>query len=118
MSWRVTAVLPFVLGATLSLHAAALPLRDGERLTFRVSWAIVPGAGEIKISASQNAAASQLIVTTTTATRRLAKMLLPFEAEAKSVFDLQTGRLVSLHETSLTKGKRDQLLPRLSREPW
>ena len=83
-----------------------LPLRDGERLTFRVSWAIVPGAGEIRIAAKQDARTQQLAVTTTTATRRLAKMLLPFEAEATSVFDLQTGKLVSLRESNVTKGKR------------
>jgi hypothetical protein len=86
--------------------APAMPLQDGERLTYRVSWAIVPGAGEIKISARQDDAADRLIVTTNTATRRLARMLLPFEAESNSIFDLKTGRMLSLQETSLTKGKR------------
>ena len=86
--------------------APAMPLEDGERLTYRVSWAIVPGAGEIKISARQDDAAGRLIVTTNTATRKLARMLLPFEAESNSIFDLKTGRMLSLQETSLTKGKR------------
>lgn len=95
------------LGVASALPAtpAALPLQDGEELSYRVSWAIVPGAGEIDISARKDAAANQLIVTTRTATRRLAKLLLPFEAEASSVFDLETGKLLSLQETSVTKGK-------------
>ena len=94
--------------AAIARAAPVLPLQDGERLTFRVSWAIVPGAGEIKISARQDIAANQLVVTTNTATRKLAKMLLPFEAEAKSIFSLQTGKLLSLQEKSATKGKRSE----------
>jgi hypothetical protein len=92
-----------------SLHAH-LPVRDGERLTYRVSWAVVPGAGEIKISAHKETAAGgeRLLVTTTTATRRLARMLLPFDAESRSVFDLKTGRLISLHETSTQREKRSE----------
>lgn len=102
--WFVSAV-----ASTVGLPAApALPLQDGERLTYRVSWAIVPGAGEIRIAARQDAATNRLIVTTNTATRRLAKMLLPFEAEANSVFDLETGRLLSLHESNVTKNKRSE----------
>lgn len=83
-----------------------LPLQDGEKLTFRVSWAIVPGAGEIKISAQQDTAKQQLIVTTNTQTRGLARRLLKFDAAANSTFDLTTGKLLSLHETSTTKGKQ------------
>jgi hypothetical protein len=88
--------------------APTLPLRDGERLTYRVSWAIVPGAGEIKIAATQDNStpAPQLVVTTNTATRRLARMLLPFEAQSKATFDLASGRMLSLYEDSLAKGKK------------
>jgi hypothetical protein len=94
---------------TVGLPASpALPLQDGEQLTYRVSWAIVPGAGEIRIAARQDIATKHLIVTTNTATRRLAKMLLPFEAEANSVFDFETGRLLSLRESNVTKNKRSE----------
>lgn len=103
-------LLRLFLFGLLALPARAglpLPLQNGEKLTYRVSWAIVPGAGEIKVAAAEElvAGATRLVVTTKTATRRLARMLLPFDAEAKSVFDLQTGRLVALTETS---AKRDQ----------
>ncbi len=94
--------------AARSIAALPLPLQNGEKLTYRVSWAIVPGAGEIKISAQQEPVAGEprLVVTTKTATRRLARILLPFDAEAKSVFDLKTGRLLSLQENSVQRDKK------------
>jgi hypothetical protein len=101
------AAAALIFGSSLSA-TPTLPLQEGERLTYRVSWAIVPGAGEINISARQDEAKNQLIVTTNTATRRLAKMLLPFEAEASSVFDLKTGKMVSLNERNVTKGRRSE----------
>ena len=100
-----------MLGHSLGTFChASLPVYDGERLTYRVSWAVVPGAGEIKIAARKEDGAEgpQLVVTTTTATRKLARMLLPFDAEAKSVFDLKTGRLLSLHDKSTQRSKRTE----------
>lgn len=90
--------------------AAALPLQPGERLTYKVSWAIVLGAGEIKIAAEPDPTSTtpRLLVTTTTATRKLARMLLKFDAEAKSVFDLATGRLVALEEKSQQGDKHSE----------
>lgn len=107
MNLRPLRLLPLLLLALASLRAASVPLQDGEQLTYRVSWAIVPGAGEIKISGRQEASDTgpTLVVTTTTATRRIARMLLPFDAEARSLFDLRTGKLVSLHEKSTQKSK-------------
>ncbi len=96
----------FILLMLGSLFASndlsAIPLSAGERLTYRVSWAIVSGAGEIKISAQEEPGPDgpRLAVTTVTATRYLARLLLPFDAQAKSLFDLKTGRLVSQEETS------------------
>jgi hypothetical protein len=92
--------------AATAAAAAALPVQPGEHLTFRVSWAVVPGAGEIKIDAATSPAdPRQLVVTTTTATRGLAKLLLPFQARADSIFDVASGRLVSLHEKATTRAK-------------
>jgi hypothetical protein len=106
--FRFLIVCAALVPATQRLHATPpLPLQNGEKLSYRVSWAIVPGAGEIKISAAEalTGTGPQLVVATRTSTRRLARMLLPFDAEATSVFDLATGRLQSLRETS---AKRDQ----------
>ena len=90
------------LALLTATHAATLPLQNGEKLTYRVSWAVVPGAGEIKISAQNDPSAptERLKVVTTTATRRLARMLLPFDAASESLFDLKTGLLSRLHESS------------------
>ena len=105
-SFRPLTLILFGLGLATSLQGTpTLPLQNGEQLTYRVSWAIVPGAGEIKISAEQDIAKNRLTVTTKTATRGIAKWLLRFEAEASSVFDLKTGKLLSLNETNETKGK-------------
>src|SRR6185369_12669461 len=86
----------------------ALPLQDGEQLNYRVSWAIVPGAGEIKISAKHDNAAAgpRLIVSTETATRGLAKLFMEFKAESQSVFDLKTGKLIWLRDKSAQGDKR------------
>jgi len=107
MTLRRLHLLPLALAfVTLMRATPALPLQDGERLTYRVSWAIVPGAGEIKISAQHDPAKKTLIVTTNTATQGIAKWLLKFEAVATSTFDLKSGRMVSLHEWSMTKGRK------------
>jgi hypothetical protein len=94
--------------AALPVGAAeALALRDGEKFTFKVSWAILPGAGEIKIAVQNDPAFNEprLRVVTTTATRGLARMVLAFDARAESLFDPVGGRLVSLREWSQQRDK-------------
>ncbi len=81
------------------------PLDPGEQLKYSVSWAIVPGAGEITVSAEPAATAGQLKITSETSTRGLARFLLPFDAAADSLYDVKSGRLLSLHERSQTRGK-------------
>jgi hypothetical protein len=86
--------------------ADALPLQPGEHLTYRVSWAIVRGAGEIKIDGEVDPAQpDRLAVVTTTATRGLARMLLSFHARGESIYDLKTGLLTSIHENQKTKDR-------------
>ena len=80
------------------------PLAPGEQLRYSVSWAIVPGAGEIDVSA-QPAGPDQLKVTTKTSTRRLARLLLPFDATSEAIYDAGTGQMLSLREQSQTRGK-------------
>jgi hypothetical protein len=89
--------------------AAKLPLRDGEAFTFKVSWAILPGAGEIKVSAANDTAgpSPRLLISTTTHTRGIARVLLPFDAQADSFFDQGTGRLVALTESSEQRNKKN-----------
>ena len=100
-----------LLWASLTWFSAALgfgnpgaPLQPGEKLQYWVSWAIVPGAGDITVTAEKSPT-NQLTVTTRTSTRRLARILLPFDAVAHSTYDTQSGRLLSLHDISNTRGK-------------
>ena len=102
--------LKFALFLLCVLPVAAntrLALSDGESFTYKVSWAIVMGAGEIRIfaKAEPSAPAPQLRVTTTTETRGLARLLMRFDAKAESLFDLRTGRLLALNETSQQNDK-------------
>jgi hypothetical protein len=106
-------LLVLISATAVARDAAAPPrlaLEHGEKLRFRVSWAIVPGAGEIKISAQHDMSSGspQLVVTSSTATRAFAKILLPFAAESKAVFDLKTGRMLSMHESSLLRARRGE----------
>lgn len=106
--------LRLALASSLALafaHAAPqLALGDNEELVYRVSWAIVSGAGQIRISAAaatDPAGARLQRVVTQTSTRGLAHLLLPFEARAESVFSVSSGRLLSLSESSTTRGVKD-----------
>jgi hypothetical protein len=101
-------VFIFFAAIAAPLRAALpLPLQNGEKLTYRVSWAVVAGAGEINISAQTDTSGPvpRLVVSTTTATRGFAQWVMPFRADAQTVFDLKTGQLVSLRETSTQKKK-------------
>lgn len=102
--------LVLLLLAALPLAAdTKLALRDGEEFTFKVSWAVLPGAGEIKVAATRDPAgpAPRLRVTTTTRTKGLARALLPFDAKAESLFDSANGRLLSLAESNEQRNKKN-----------
>lgn len=106
MTVRLLFLFFLAAGLTTLRGAPALPLQNGEQLTYRVSWAVVGGAGEIKINAQQDPMhADRLILTTTTGTRGFARWLLYFEARADSIFDRNTGRLLSLHETNTKRAE-------------
>ena len=88
--------------------AGETALQPGEELTYAVRWAVLSSAGEIRIAAIERGeeGSSRLHITTSTATRGLAKSLLTFQAQSESVFDLQTGNLLSLHESSVARSKQ------------
>lgn len=99
----VALFLGLACGAPLLFASPGPPLVAGEQFKFSVSWAKL-GAGEIVVDAAL-ADEGLLKVTTSTATRRFARMLLPFDAVAASLYDVRTDRLVSLHERSTTRSK-------------
>jgi hypothetical protein len=96
------------------LLAAGRPLRatpalgNGESLTYQVGWGIFFSAGEIKITAREVPPEDghlRLAVSTTTATRGIARVIFPFTAQADAVFDVHTGRLLMTTETSKSERK-------------
>jgi len=100
---RIILGIVLLVAAKRSLRAGA-PLQPGERLEFSVTWAIVPGAGKIVVSAD-DAGPGRIKVTTTTSTRGLARLLLPFDATAEALYDTATGQLLSLHDRTSARGK-------------
>jgi hypothetical protein len=98
----------FVGLATMEDAHAETALQAGEELTYSVRWAVLPSAGQIRISAAQHVTdgAPRLSITTQTETRGLARSLMAFQARSESVFDANSGRLVSLRESSVARAKR------------
>jgi Protein of unknown function (DUF3108) len=91
---------------------AAVPpgigLSDGEAFVYSVRWGIIPSVGRIKITAdSQGSGRDALLhVTTTTATWGLARGLFPFDARGESVYQAQSGLLLSISESSSYQNKQ------------
>lgn len=102
------AVVGILLIAATSFVRAETALQAGEELTYSVRWAVLPGAGQIRIAAAEQFTdgTPRLSITTQTETRGLAKTLLTFQARSESIFDVRTGRLVELHESSVARAKR------------
>jgi hypothetical protein len=98
---RAICLLP-LLATTAFAAGGQLALQDGELLNYRVAWGIFLHAGEITIKAraETNDRRPCVAVTTTTSTRGVLRRLFQFEAQAESVFDRETGRMLVHTETS------------------
>jgi hypothetical protein len=103
----IPATIGLLVVAAAPSGRAETALQAGEQLTYSVRWAVLPGAGQIRIAATErmSGGSPQLSITTETETRGFAKALLTFHARSESIFDLRTGRIVSLHETSTSRKK-------------
>ena len=100
--------LAAALAAATPAVRAAPALADGETLVYHVGWGILIGAGEIRITAKNAPPENghpRLLVTTTTSTRTLARIFFKFDARSESLFDEETGRLLSTTETSTSDRK-------------
>ncbi len=105
--WGLAAAL-----APIARAAPTLVLGNNESLVYRVSWEILPGVGQIRIEARATTdpkGVPQMRVVTTTSTRGLAYLLLPFKARAESLFYCASGRLLWLGESSRTRTRDDTL---------
>ena len=101
--WPVLLILTAV-----SLTAAPLAVRDGEKFTFKVSWGIFGHAAEITIAANEEpttVGTTQTRITTETATRGFIRGLYRFDGQAESVFDTHSGRMISAVATTESGSK-------------
>ena len=106
-------LLWFALPAAALVSAARamrpVALGENEEMDYSVSWAIIPGAGAITISGhpADSAGVPVVRVIAETSTRGVARLFLPFEARAESLFSTIDGRLLWFGESSRTRGKYD-----------
>ncbi len=102
-------ILAGLAGLAGTVRAApTLALGAGEALVYHVSWIVIPGAGRITITAQSAVDAAgrrQLRIVSTTETRGLARLILPFDARSESLYDAGDGRLIWLGETSNTRSR-------------
>ncbi len=93
-----------------SSFAQEIALREGEALTYRVSWGIFGKAGEIEINARRLPAETAgdpgpLQIVTTTSTRGLIRAFYPFDGQAELNFAPHSDRLVFAEAKTQTKKK-------------
>lgn len=104
-------LLPLVLGAGMGAAplaaAEALALGNGEQLTYRVGWGLLPVVGRITIAAALVRGPEDTVmrVITTTATRGVVRGFFPFDAQGESLFDATDGRLLASSESSSLRDK-------------
>lgn len=112
MLLRIISLISLLVVTTFAAEPEPqLALQDGEKLTFRVAWGIFGNAGEIQISAANetNDGKPFLGVTTTTATRGVLRRLFPFQAQAESIYDLQSKQLTVHTESSASNKKKTNM---------
>ena len=96
-SWFLLLALP--------IAAAAAPftaIRDGEKLTYKVAFAIFSHAGDITISGQNEPAAAgqdRIRITVDTRSRGFVRGLYEFDSKAEAQIDRPTGRLLNVKET-------------------
>jgi hypothetical protein len=95
----VARLLPLALLAAVSAGAAPFTaIRDGEKLTYKVGFAIFGHAGDITISGAA-AGPDRIGITVDTRSRGIVRGLYEFDNKAEAQIDRPTGRLLSVHES-------------------
>jgi hypothetical protein len=89
-----------VMSLLSAASAAAAPFNvfaDGETFTYKVSWAIFPGAGRIVISARDDMLNSVPVVriSVDTSSRGLVRVFYRYDDHAQAVVDKATGRILA-----------------------
>lgn len=102
--------LLLLLAAGPALSAAPFTaLRDGEKFTYRISFAVFPGAGELVIAARSDRDAATgrdlMRVSTEISSRGIVRSLYELDNRAEGVVDRASGRLLHVRESG-QDGKR------------
>jgi hypothetical protein len=106
--FRTLGIVSLAVSAGRAGAAPRLALGENEKLVYHVSWAVLPAVGEIEVSAqaATDPNGTRLLrIVSSTRTRGLAYLLLPFKARSESLFDMSSGRLIWLGESSEKHGK-------------
>jgi hypothetical protein len=92
---------------TVALAAADAPppthgISDGETLVYSVRWGFIPSVGRIRISAQKVGVEPDAVlkVSTVTGTWGLARGLFAFDGRGESIYQLPSGLLLSVAESS------------------
>lgn len=86
----------------LALAAPFTAIRDGERFTYKVGFAVFSHAGNIVISGQADPApgeADRILITADTRSRGIVRGLYEFDSTAVARIDRPTGRLLSVKES-------------------
>ena len=97
--------LPVAISLLAAASAAAAPFNvfaDGETFTYRVSWALFPGAGRIVISAQNETLNGVPVVriSVDTSSRGLVRVFYTYDDHAMAVVDQATGHVLSAGDKS------------------
>ncbi len=99
--------LLFLLLISTAASAWAMPftgVRNGEKFTYKVGFAIFSRAGEIVISGQDNGK-DTIKVTAETNSRGFVRGLYTFDNKAEATIDKATSRLLSVHESGTDKDR-------------
>ena len=104
--WLLLLSLPLLAAA----RAAGAPFNvfaDGETFTYKVSWAVFPGAGRIVIAAHDEMLRGVPVVriTVDTSSRGLIRMFYSYDDRAEAIVDRATGRILSASDKGGGGGK-------------
>jgi hypothetical protein len=108
MSFAPRLLFVLLISTAASVWAAPFTgVRDGEKFTYKVGFAIFSRAGEIIITGRDDATAGKDVikVTAETNSRGFVRGLYTFDNKAEAAIDKATSRLLSVHESGTDKDR-------------
>jgi len=105
--FRVAFAALALLPATAASAAPFAVFADGESFTYKVSWAVFPGAGRIVIAARNDVLNGVPVVRLSidTSTRGVVRLFYSYDDHADAIIDQATGRVLSASDKGGGTGK-------------